>query len=149
MEQFLDEIAELVRIAIEDNQQETDPSLIRELTFHTYSNTDTIVNETSSGLTSNGKNCHQIFKSLALIEYLLVNGNPLLAEKYTDYSSLILKLNRYNCDQKPSMNVLIKEKSKKIITLLNSEDILQEERLIAMKQRNKMFLNGISLPSSK
>jgi hypothetical protein len=144
MDQVLNDISELVRIATEDSEQEANQSLLRELCMHTYNYMDTIVNESSRGLISNGKNFHQIYKSLVLIEHLLVNGNQLVAEKYTDYSSLIFKLNKFNCVENPNMNVSIKEKSKKIITLLNSEDMLQEERLAAMQQRNKIFLNSIS-----
>ena len=141
MEQVLKDITSLVRIAIADSEQDTDPRLLYELSFHTFNYMDVIVTESSKGLVSTGKNCHQIYNSLVLIEYLLVNGNQLLSEKFTDHSSLIFKLNKYNCDDKPNMNVRIKDKSKKIISLLNSEEMLQEERLLAMKERNRKFLN--------
>lgn len=139
MSQLVNEISLELSEATLNNPKETDVSLLIKLSSYTHNPDyiDIIVRESCEGLVVNIKNYFQIHKTLVLINYMIINGNEELAERYNEHVGLLFNLKSYQSNDRPDISILIKERAKSIINLLNNGDCLYRERLAAFEERNK------------
>lgn len=91
-------------------------------------------------LNDHGKNWRHVYKSLVLLEYLIKTGTEKVAQQCMDniFSIKTLKDFQYMEDGKDhGMNV--REKSKKLVALLNDSEKLKTERDRAMKAKSRLL----------
>ena len=146
-----------VKKATQNAQHGAEPHLLKEICDASYSDetAEKILAQCRDGLLNPGaKNYYQMYNSLVLAEYLLLNGREELADKFDSHLRPLFKLKTYQCGEMPDLSQLIREKATKIINLLNNGELLYEERLQLFQERNKSrFLlshNGVSAkPASK
>ena len=97
------------------------------------------------------KNYYQLYDSLVLVEYLLLNEREELVKKLCALLSPIFNLKSYQCRVTPDPSQLIRDNlAKRIIHLLNNCEQLCNERIGIFEERNKaMFLPGVVNVSGK
>ena len=86
------------------------------------------------------KNYYQLYNTLVLVEYLLLNGREELADKFDAHVPLFFKLKNYECGEMADLSEKIREKATRLINLLNNGDLLCKTRVELFQIRNKSLL---------
>ena len=94
-----------------------------------------------------GHNWRHVYKSLVLLEYLLLKGSERVAQHCREniYSIQVLKDFRYNEDGKDH-GLRIREKSKIIFSLLKDADLLKQERTKVRQMRDRDVIEQTRQP---
>ena len=78
---------------------------------------------------TDGRSWKQVFKTLTLIDHLIKNGSERVIEACRDNSHRIRSLERFNCFEGTiDRGSGVRERSKQIIELLDSNDAIRSER---------------------
>jgi len=91
-----------------------------------------------SNIENDGKSWKQVFKALTLIEFLVKNGSELVIEACRDKVYKVRSLENFNFyEGTVDRGSGVREKSKQIVELLGSNEMIKEERTKANNLRNK------------
>ncbi|MGH0183528.1 UNVERIFIED_CONTAM: hypothetical protein FKN15_020480 [Acipenser sinensis] len=102
-------------------------------------------------LNDHGKNWRHVYKAMTLMEYLIKTGSERVAQQCREniYAVQTLKDFQYIDRDGKDQGVNVREKAKQLVTLLKDEERLKEERVHALKTKEKMAssaptLSGVS-----
>uniref|UniRef100_A0A8C1V595 Epsin 1 n=1 Tax=Cyprinus carpio TaxID=7962 RepID=A0A8C1V595_CYPCA len=102
-------------------------------------------------LNDHGKNWRHVYKAMTLMEYLIKTGSERVAQQCREniYAVQTLKDFQYIDRDGKDQGVNVREKAKQLVTLLKDEERLREERIHALKTKEKMAQtsSGGGLPS--
>ncbi|RXM91391.1 Epsin-1 [Acipenser ruthenus] len=104
-------------------------------------------------LNDHGKNWRHVYKAMTLMEYLIKTGSERVAQQCREniYAVQTLKDFQYIDRDGKDQGVNVREKAKQLVTLLKDEERLKEERVHALKTKEKMGVSTSTtpLPSSR
>ncbi|CAN9513690.1 unnamed protein product [Ophioblennius macclurei] len=91
-------------------------------------------------LNDHGKNWRHVYKAMTLMEYLIKTGSERVAQQCREniYAVQTLKDFQYIDRDGKDQGVNVREKAKQLVTLLKDEERLREERIHALKTKEKM-----------
>ncbi|XP_061631870.1 epsin-1 isoform X3 [Phyllopteryx taeniolatus] len=91
-------------------------------------------------LNDHGKNWRHVYKAMTLMEYLIKTGSERVAQQCREniYAVQTLKDFQYMDRDGKDQGVNVREKAKQLVTLLKDEERLREERIHALKTKEKM-----------
>ncbi|KAM9488979.1 epsin-1 isoform 3-T5 [Clarias gariepinus] len=91
-------------------------------------------------LNDHGKNWRHVYKAMTLMEYLIKTGSERVAQQCREniYAVQTLKDFQYIDRDGKDQGVNVREKAKQLVTLLKDEERLREERVHALKTKEKM-----------
>uniref|UniRef100_A0A673AIA4 Epsin-1-like n=1 Tax=Sphaeramia orbicularis TaxID=375764 RepID=A0A673AIA4_9TELE len=97
-------------------------------------------------LNDHGKNWRHVYKAMTLMEYLIKTGSERVAQQCREniYAVQTLKDFQYIDRDGKDQGVNVREKAKQLVTLLKDEERLREERIHALKTKEKMAQTSIS-----
>ncbi|XP_059969933.1 ENTH domain-containing protein 1 [Mesoplodon densirostris] len=109
---------------------------ISDLTYNTVSLSE-IMRMLWQRLKDHGKNWRHVYKSLTLMDYLIKNGSKKVIQHCREgfHNLQTLKDFQHIDEAGKDQGYYIREKSKKVITLLTDEQLLQRERKVACRTR--------------
>uniref|UniRef100_A0A671WEN3 Epsin 1a n=1 Tax=Sparus aurata TaxID=8175 RepID=A0A671WEN3_SPAAU len=107
-------------------------------------------------LNDHGKNWRHVYKAMTLMEYLIKTGSERVAQQCREniYAVQTLKDFQYIDRDGKDQGVNVREKAKQLVTLLKDEERLREERIHALKTKEKMAqtssgeMDGLNTPSA-
>ncbi|XP_028281222.1 epsin-1 isoform X2 [Parambassis ranga] len=102
-------------------------------------------------LNDHGKNWRHVYKAMTLMEYLIKTGSERVAQQCREniYAVQTLKDFQYIDRDGKDQGVNVREKAKQLVTLLKDEERLREERIHALKTKEKMAQTSSGeIPSS-
>ncbi|PNF35967.1 hypothetical protein B7P43_G03547 [Cryptotermes secundus] len=95
-------------------------------------------------LNENGRNWRHVYKSLVLLEYLIKTGTRKVAQQSKDNIFVIQTLQDFHYfEEDKDQGLKVREKAKEIVSLLEDDERLQNERARALKLK-KVFAKGAS-----
>ncbi|XP_062321775.1 epsin-1 isoform X3 [Osmerus eperlanus] len=91
-------------------------------------------------LNDHGKNWRHVYKAMTLMEYLIKTGSERVAQQCREniYAVQTLKDFQFIDRDGKDQGVNVREKAKQLVTLLKDEERLREERVHALKTKEKM-----------
>ncbi|KAG7335837.1 hypothetical protein KOW79_000530 [Hemibagrus wyckioides] len=91
-------------------------------------------------LNDHGKNWRHVYKAMTLMEYLIKTGSERVAQQCREniYAVQTLKDFQYIDRDGKDQGVNVREKAKQLVILLKDEERLREERIHALKTKEKM-----------
>ncbi|XP_012688980.1 epsin-1 isoform X2 [Clupea harengus] len=91
-------------------------------------------------LNDHGKNWRHVYKAMTLMEYLIKTGSERVAQQCREniYAVQTLKDFQFIDRDGKDQGVNVREKAKQLVTLLKDEERLREERIHALKTKEKM-----------
>ncbi|XP_028677826.1 epsin-1 isoform X4 [Erpetoichthys calabaricus] len=91
-------------------------------------------------LNDHGKNWRHVYKAMTLMEYLIKTGSERVAQQCREniYAVQTLKDFQYIDRDGKDQGVNVREKAKQLVALLKDEERLKEERVHALKTKEKM-----------
>nr|XP_015193472.1 PREDICTED: epsin-1-like [Lepisosteus oculatus] len=91
-------------------------------------------------LNDHGKNWRHVYKAMTLMEYLIKTGSERVAQQCREniYAVQTLKDFQYVDRDGKDQGVNVREKAKQLVALLKDEERLREERVHALKTKEKM-----------
>ncbi|XP_062848613.1 epsin-1 isoform X2 [Trichomycterus rosablanca] len=100
-------------------------------------------------LNDHGKNWRHVYKAMTLMEYLIKTGSERVAQQCREniYAVQTLKDFQYIDRDGKDQGVNVREKAKQLVTLLKDEERLREERIHALKTKEKMAQTSSGLQS--
>ncbi|XP_046703721.1 epsin-1 isoform X4 [Silurus meridionalis] len=100
-------------------------------------------------LNDHGKNWRHVYKAMTLMEYLIKTGSERVAQQCREniYAVQTLKDFQYIDRDGKDQGVNVREKAKQLVTLLKDEERLREERVHALKTKEKMAQTSSGLHS--
>uniref|UniRef100_A0A8C7DK20 Epsin 1a n=1 Tax=Oncorhynchus kisutch TaxID=8019 RepID=A0A8C7DK20_ONCKI len=103
-------------------------------------------------LNDHGKNWRHVYKAMTLMEYLIKTGSERVAQQCREniYAVQTLKDFQFIDRDGKDQGVNVREKAKQLVTLLKDEERLREERIHALKTKEKMAqtTSASSVPSA-
>ncbi|XP_041088249.1 epsin-1 isoform X2 [Polyodon spathula] len=98
-------------------------------------------------LNDHGKNWRHVYKAMTLMEYLIKTGSERVAQQCREniYAVQTLKDFQYIDRDGKDQGVNVREKAKQLVTLLKDEERLKEERVHALKTKEKMASSAPTL----
>lgn len=115
--------------------------VLQEIADHTYSFGDftEVMKHIWKRLSSERKNWRRILKTLSLIEYLIKNGSPRCIQEFKDEIYQIRTLQDFShYEDGQDRGAAIREVSKRVVTLLNDEQKIDEERKKSQELRERL-----------
>jgi len=115
--------------------------VLQEIADHTYSFGDftEVMKHIWKRLSSERKNWRRILKTLSLIEYLIKNGSPRCIQEFRDEIYQIRTLQDFShYEDGQDRGAAIREVSKRVVTLLNDEAKIDEERKKSQELRERL-----------
>jgi epsin len=115
--------------------------VLQEIADHTYSFGDftEVMKHIWKRLSSERKNWRRILKTLSLIEYLIKNGSPRCIQEFRDEIYQIRTLQDFShYEDGQDRGAAIREVSKRVVTLLNDEQKIDEERKKSQELRERL-----------
>ncbi|KAL1834606.1 clathrin interactor EPSIN 1 [Daucus carota subsp. sativus] len=106
-----------------------------------FSECQMVMNVLWTRLTETGRNWRFVYKSLAVIEYLVANGSERAVDDIIEHTFQISALSSFEYVE-PSgkdMGINVRKKVENIVALLNNKDKIQEVRDKASATRDKYF----------
>ncbi|KAG8055499.1 hypothetical protein GUJ93_ZPchr0001g30400 [Zizania palustris] len=106
-----------------------------------YGECEMIMNVLWQRLGNNGSNWRQVYKALAVIEYLLANGTERAVDDIVDNSSQIVKHTRFEYLEPNGKDVglNVRKKAETVLAILDDREKLQQVREKAASVRDKYF----------
>uniref|UniRef100_A0A4W4FQH5 ENTH domain-containing protein n=1 Tax=Electrophorus electricus TaxID=8005 RepID=A0A4W4FQH5_ELEEL len=91
-------------------------------------------------LNDHGKNWRHVYKAMTLMEYLIKTGSERVAQQCREniYAVQTLKDFQYIDRDGKDQGVNVREKAKQLVTLLKDEERLRDQRIHALKTKEKM-----------
>ncbi|XP_023366737.1 epsin-3 isoform X1 [Otolemur garnettii] len=125
-------------------------SEIADLTFNTVAFAE-VMGMLWRRLNDSGKNWRHVYKALTLLDYLLKTGSERVAHQCREnlYTIQTLKDFQYIDRDGKDQGVNVREKVKQVMTLLKDEERLRQERTHALKTKERMALEGMSIGSGQ
>ncbi|KAL5226477.1 hypothetical protein ABZP36_014742 [Zizania latifolia] len=107
----------------------------------TYGDCEMIMNVLWQRLGNTGANWRQVYKALAVIEYLLANGTERAVDDIVDNSSQIVKHTRFEYLEPNGKDVglNVRKKAETVLAILDDREKLQQVREKAAAVRDKYF----------
>ncbi|XP_075417738.1 epsin-3 isoform X1 [Tenrec ecaudatus] len=123
-------------------------SEIADLTFNTVAFAE-VMGMLWRRLNDSGKNWRHVYKALTLLDYLLKTGSERVAHQCREnlYTIQTLKDFQYIDRDGKDQGVNVREKVKQVMSLLKDEERLRQERSHALKTKERMALEGVSMGS--
>ncbi|XP_036050777.1 epsin-3 isoform X2 [Onychomys torridus] len=125
-------------------------SEIADLTFNTVAFAE-VMGMLWRRLNDSGKNWRHVYKALTLLDYLLKTGSERVAHQCREnlYTIQTLKDFQYIDRDGKDQGVNVREKVKQVMALLKDEERLRQERTHALKTKERMALEGMSIGSGQ
>ncbi|XP_042138583.1 epsin-3 isoform X2 [Peromyscus maniculatus bairdii] len=125
-------------------------SEIADLTFNTVAFAE-VMGMLWRRLNDSGKNWRHVYKALTLLDYLLKTGSERVAHQCREnlYTIQTLKDFQYIDRDGKDQGVNVREKVKQVMALLRDEERLRQERTHALKTKERMALEGMSIGSGQ
>uniref|UniRef100_A0A8C5KDD2 Epsin 3 n=1 Tax=Jaculus jaculus TaxID=51337 RepID=A0A8C5KDD2_JACJA len=125
-------------------------SEIADLTFNTVAFAE-VMGMLWRRLNDSGKNWRHVYKALTLLDYLLKTGSERVAHQCREnlYTIQTLKDFQYIDRDGKDQGVNVREKVKQVMSLLKDEERLRQERTHALKTKERMALEGMSIGSGQ
>ncbi|XP_049587514.1 epsin-1 isoform X2 [Syngnathus scovelli] len=131
-----------VREATSNDPWGPSSSLMSEIADLTYSVVafSEIMSMVWKRLNDHGKNWRHVYKAMTLMEYLIKTGSERVAQQCREniYAVQTLKDFQYIDRDGKDQGVNVREKAKQLVILLKDEERLREERIHALKTKEKM-----------
>ncbi|KAL7977504.1 hypothetical protein Chor_009453, partial [Crotalus horridus] len=91
-------------------------------------------------LNDHGKNWRHVYKAMTLMEYLIKTGSERVAQQCKEniYAIQTLKDFQYVDRDGKDQGVNVREKAKQLVALLKDDERLKEERVHALKTKEKL-----------
>ncbi|KAK0135284.1 Epsin-1 [Merluccius polli] len=135
-------VAPQVREATSNDPWGPSSSLMSEIADLTYNVVafSEIMSMVWKRLNDHGKNWRHVYKAMTLMEYLIKTGSERVAQQCREniYAVQTLKDFQYIDRDGKDQGVNVREKAKQLVTLLKDEERLREERIHALKTKEKM-----------
>ncbi|XP_054831220.1 epsin-3 isoform X2 [Eublepharis macularius] len=124
-------------------------SEIADLTFNTVAFAE-VMGMIWRRLNDSGKNWRHVYKALTLLDYLIKTGSEKVAHQCREnlYTIQTLKEFQYIDRDGKDQGINVREKVKQVMSLLKDEERLKQERTYALKTKERMSLEGMSISSS-
>ncbi|KAM9209801.1 epsin-3 isoform 3-T4 [Dugong dugon] len=121
-------------------------SEIADLTFNTVAFSE-VMGMLWRRLNDSGKNWRHVYKALTLLDYLLKTGSERVAHQCHEnlYTIQTLKDFQYIDRDGKDQGINVREKVKQVMALLKNEERLRQERTHALKTKERMALEGMSV----
>lgn len=125
-------------------------SEIADLTFNTVAFAE-VMGMLWRRLNDSGKNWRHVYKALTLLDYLLKTGSERVAHQCREnlFTIQTLKDFQYIDRDGKDQGVNVREKVKQVMALLKDEERLRQERTHALKTKERMALEGMSMGSGQ
>nr|XP_058139975.1 epsin-3 isoform X3 [Dasypus novemcinctus] len=125
-------------------------SEIADLTFNTVAFAE-VMGMLWRRLNDSGKNWRHVYKALTLLDYLLKTGSERVAHQCREnlYTIQTLKDFQHVDRDGKDQGVNVREKVKQVMALLRDEERLRQERIHALKTKERMALEGVGLGSGQ
>ncbi|XP_037666286.1 epsin-3 isoform X2 [Choloepus didactylus] len=125
-------------------------SEIADLTFNTVAFAE-VMGMLWRRLNDSGKNWRHVYKALTLLDYLLKTGSERVAHQCREnlYTIQTLKDFQHIDRDGKDQGVNVREKVKQVMALLKDEERLRQERIHALKTKERMALEGVGLGSGQ
>ncbi|XP_049717110.1 epsin-3 isoform X2 [Elephas maximus indicus] len=125
-------------------------SEIADLTFNTVALSE-VMGMLWRRLNDSGKNWRHVYKALTLLDYLLKTGSERVAHQCREnlYTIQTLKDFQYIDRDGKDQGVNVREKVKQVMALLKDEERLRQERTQALKTKERLALEGMSVGSGQ
>ncbi|XP_065766807.1 epsin-3 [Muntiacus reevesi] len=125
-------------------------SEIADLTFNTVAFAE-VMGMLWRRLNDSGKNWRHVYKALTLLDYLLKTGSERVAHQCREnlYTIQTLKDFQYVDRDGKDQGVNVREKVKQVMALLKDEERLRQERIHALKTKERMALEGTGISSGQ
>ena len=99
-------------------------------------------------LNDHGKNWRHVYKSLVLLDYLIKNGNEKVAQQCKEHIVAVQTLKDFQyIEENKDQGANVREKAKQLVALLRDDDRLKQERLKALKARERYAQNAMGISS--
>ncbi|KAK4358450.1 hypothetical protein RND71_020679 [Anisodus tanguticus] len=118
-----------------------------------FSECQMVMNILWTRLTETGKNWRYVYKSLAVIEYLVAHGSERAVDEIVEHTYQISSLTSFEYVEPngKDMGINVRKKAENVVALLNNKEKIQEVRDKAAANRDKYFglsSSGITIKSS-
>ncbi|XP_054988958.1 epsin-3 isoform X1 [Sorex araneus] len=125
-------------------------SEIADLTFNTVAFAE-VMGMLWRRLNDSGKNWRHVYKALTLLDYLLKTGSERVAQQCREnlYTIQTLKDFQHIDRDGKDQGVNVREKVKQVMALLKDEERLRQERMHALKTKERMALEGVGIGSGQ
>ncbi|XP_074870918.1 epsin-3 isoform X2 [Carettochelys insculpta] len=125
-------------------------SEIADLTFNTVAFAE-VMGMIWRRLNDSGKNWRHVYKALTLLDYLIKTGSEKVAHQCREnlYTIQTLKDFQYMDRDGKDQGINVREKVKQVMGLLKDEERLRQERVHALKTKERMSLEGMGIGSSQ
>ncbi|XP_055982993.1 epsin-3 [Sorex fumeus] len=125
-------------------------SEIADLTFNTVAFAE-VMGMLWRRLNDSGKNWRHVYKALTLLDYLLKTGSERVAQQCREnlYTIQTLKDFQHIDRDGKDQGVNVREKVKQVMALLKDEERLRQERMHALKTKERMALEGMGIGSGQ
>lgn len=99
-------------------------------------------------LNDHGKNWRHVYKSLVLLDYLIKNGNEKVAQQCKEHIVAIQTLKDFQyMEEQKDQGSSVREKAKQLVSLLRDDDRLKQERVKALRARERFAQNAMGISS--
>lgn len=99
-------------------------------------------------LNDHGKNWRHVYKSLVLLDYLIKNGNEKVAQQCKEHIVAIQTLKDFQyVEENKDQGANVRDKAKQLVSLLRDDERLKQERLKALKARERYAQNAMGISS--
>jgi len=93
-------------------------------------------------LNDNGKNWRHVYKALVLLEYLIKTGSEKVAHQCKENIFAIQTLKDFQyLDENKDQGINVREKAKALVALLKDDERLRNERVRALKAKERFAQN--------
>ncbi|MCD7469505.1 hypothetical protein HAX54_008605 [Datura stramonium] len=106
-----------------------------------FSECQMVMNVLWTRLTETGKNWRYVYKSLAVIEYLVAHGSERAVDEIVEHTYQISSLTSFEYVEPngKDMGINVRKKAENVVALLNNKEKIQEVRDKAAANRDKYF----------
>ncbi|XP_009594923.1 clathrin interactor EPSIN 1-like [Nicotiana tomentosiformis] len=118
-----------------------------------FSECQMVMNVLWTRLTETGKNWRYVYKSLAVIEYLVAHGSERAVDEIVEHTYQISSLTSFEYVEPngKDMGINVRKKAENIVALLNNKEKIEDARNKAAANRDKYFglsSSGVTFKSS-
>lgn len=122
-------------------------SEIADLTYNVVAYTE-IMQMIWKRLNDNGKNWRHVYKALVLLEYLIKTGSDKVAQQCKENLFAIQTLKDFQyLDDNKDQGINVREKAKALVALLKDDERLKNERVRALKAKERFALSAAGIGS--
>lgn len=122
---------------------------IADLTYNVVAFTE-IMQMIWKRLNDHGKNWRHVYKSLVLLDYIIKTGSEKVAQQCKENIYAIQTLKDFqHIEDNKDLGMNVREKAKQLVSLLKDEERLKNERVKALKAKERFAQNAMGIGNEK